>query len=120
LGGAYDYAGQESAAIPYYERAHALGLPDDLKPRLALQWGSTLRNLDRRDEAIAILKQACTDYPTHVALKAFYSLALISGGQSKEAAIVALEACLMTPASLDRYPRALGAYVAELRDGTRS
>src|SRR5688500_4864239 len=78
LGGAYDYAGQEAEAIPYYERAHALGLPEDLKPRLALQWGSTLRNLERHDEAIAILQQACTDYQTHVALRAFYALALIS------------------------------------------
>jgi tetratricopeptide (TPR) repeat protein len=116
LGGAYDYAGQEAEAIPYYERAHALGLPDELKPRLALQWGSTLRNLARHEEAIAILKKACEDFPTHTALRAFYALALVSSGQAEKAVVVALEACLMTPESLDRYQRALGAYVAELRD----
>lgn len=116
LGGAYDYAGQEAEAVPYYERAHALGLPEDLKPRLALQWGSTLRNLGRHEEAIALLEQACQDYPTHAALRAFYALALVSGGQAEKAVVVALEACLMTPDALDRYQRALGAYVAELRD----
>lgn len=115
-GGAYDYAGQEAQAVPYYERAHALGLPDHLKPRLALQWGSTLRNLGRHEEAMALLKDACDTYPQHTALKAFYALALLSGGQAEKAVIAALEACLLTPSALEKYDRALRSYVQDLKD----
>jgi Tetratrico peptide repeat len=47
VGGAYDTDGQEAIAAGYYERALAAGLSGEALQRCLLQYGSTLRNLDR-------------------------------------------------------------------------
>src|SRR4051794_266297 len=61
LAGMYDSMGFEAEAGREYEHALALGLDDARHARLAVQYGSTLRNLGRLDEAIRILRSA----PTH-------------------------------------------------------
>jgi tetratricopeptide (TPR) repeat protein len=115
-GGAYDFAGQEAAAIPHYERAIALGLGGEDAPRVRLQLGSSLRNVGRHDEAAALLDEACQQYPDYLPLKAFYALALYSAGQSEKAVPLLLGALLLQPEALDGYGRALSYYVDEIKD----
>ena len=63
VGGAYDTAGQEETAAGYYERAMAAGLDGDALRRCLLQYGSTLRNLGRLDESLAVLERARAEFP---------------------------------------------------------
>src|SRR5262249_29147814 len=54
-GGVYDSAGHEAEAVLYYKQALELGLPDKYFPRIAVQLGSSLRNVGQYEEAIRIL-----------------------------------------------------------------
>lgn len=115
MGGAYDFAGQEAEAVPHYRRAISLGLPDELVPRVMLQLGSTLRNLNQLDEAAAILAEGCQRYPEHRALRVFYALALHSAGKGQQALVTLLDSLLLDPTSLDGYARAIREYTDLLR-----
>ncbi|HEX2622182.1 MAG TPA: tetratricopeptide repeat protein, partial [Phototrophicaceae bacterium] len=69
MGGAYDSAGYEAEAIAHYERAIALGLTGKDAIQVNVQLGSSLRNIGKLDEAVALLKQACADHPDYIALR---------------------------------------------------
>jgi tetratricopeptide (TPR) repeat protein len=71
VGGAYDTAGHEQAAVEYYTRALELGLDPDARRRCLLQFASTLRNLDRVDDSLAMFDQAIAEYPDSPSLKVF-------------------------------------------------
>nr|WP_202886324.1 tetratricopeptide repeat protein [Kribbella sandramycini] len=75
VGGSYDTDGQEEKAVGYYERALP-GLSGETKRRCLLQYGSTLRNLDRFDESLAVFKQACAEFPESDSLRVFKALTL--------------------------------------------
>lgn len=109
-GGAYDSAGHEAEAADYYRRALALGLPDELRPRIAVQFGSTLRNLGQYDEAVRVLREAAGRFPADNAVKAFLALALFSAGQPAEALALMLHTTVDTPGFYDRYHRSLRQY----------
>lgn len=76
VGGAYDTDGQEERALGYYERALELGLDGELRRRCLLQYGSTLRNLGRLNESLAVFDQAVGDYPSSASLPVFKALTL--------------------------------------------
>lgn len=116
VGGALDSAGHEAAADEHYTAATAAGLADidaARAARLVIQHASTLRNLGRVDQAIALLQAA----PAHEALGAapavFLALALHSAGRGDEALRVAVEAIEPT---LPTYNRSVRAYAAALTD----
>ncbi len=113
-GGAYDFAGYEEIAIPHYYRAIELGLSDEDRLRVTVQLGSSLRNIGKFEEAVALLKQGCDKYPHHRALRAFYALALHSNGQSAQALAEMLNMTLDTPDFYERYTRSLRNYAADL------
>lgn len=113
LAGMYDSMGFEAEAGTEYERALALGLDDARHARLAVQYGSTLRNLGRFDEAIAVLRAAPTHTSTGDAPRLVLALALHSAGRKDEALRVALEAQI---ASLPRYQRSMRNYAAALTE----
>src|SRR5690348_16481839 len=54
-GWVHDLLGLESDAVPYYQRALALGLPEPDRAGLLLSLGSTYRNIGRHAEAVATL-----------------------------------------------------------------
>ncbi|MBL3700629.1 tetratricopeptide repeat protein [Leucobacter luti] len=116
LGGAHDSAGDEAAAALHYERAIELGLSGSARAELDIQYGSTLRNLGRHDEAVAVLARHVGDTERDPALgaapEAFLALALHSAGRSDEALAVALEALIPT---VPRYQRSLRGYASALR-----
>jgi tetratricopeptide (TPR) repeat protein len=76
VGGAFDTAGQEQDAVEYYTRALELGLDPDVRRRCLLQFASTLRNLDRVDDSLAMFDQAIAEYPDSPSLKVFKALTL--------------------------------------------
>ena len=114
LGGAYDSAGHEAEADVAYAAATAAGLTE-VDParaaRMTIQHASTLRNLGRVDEAIAMLRAAPHHEAVGAAPAVFLALALHSAGRSDEALRVTIEALEPT---LPRYHRSVLAYAAAL------
>jgi len=117
LAGMYDSMGFEADAGREYERALSLGLDDARHAQLAVQYGSTLRNLGRFDEAIAVLEGAPMHESTGSAPRVVLALALHSAGRVDEALRVALEAQID---ALPRYQRSMRAYAAALTEGSRA
>lgn len=113
LAGMYDSMGFEAEAGAEYERALDLGLDEARHAQLAVQYGSTLRNLGRLDEAIRVLRAAPTHASTGSAPRVVLALALHSAGLKDEALRVALEAQIE---SLPRYQRSMRNYAAALTE----
>ena len=112
LAGVHDSLGLEDEAVPLYRAAIGAGLDDDHAAQARIQFASTLRNLGRLDEALALLV-----VPTVGALeparRAFLALALHSAGRADEALREAIEGIIP---SLPRYQRSLTGYAAQLNE----
>lgn len=117
LAGMYDSMGYEAEAGEEYERALELGLDAARHAQLAVQYGSTLRNLGRLDDAIRVLQSAPAHESTGSAPRVVLALALHSAGRKDEALQVALEDQV---ASLPRYQRSMRNYVAALTERATS
>lgn len=113
LAGMFDSMGFEVEACAEYERARELGLDEARHARLAVQYGSTLRNLGRLDEAIAVLRAAPTHESTGSAPRIVLALTLHSAGRKDEALQVSIEAQIDT---LPRYQRSMTNYAAALTE----
>jgi len=113
LAGMYDSMGFEAQAGAQYEKALELGLDEARHARLAIQYGSTVRNLGRLEEAIAVLRTAPTHESTGTAPRLMLALALHSAGRKDEALQVAIEAQIDV---LPRYQRSMRHYAADLYD----
>ena len=113
--GARDSAGLEAEAEPLYRRALELGLPDHVAPRATIQLASTIRNLGKVDESIALVESQLHAHPADEwtgVTAAFLALALVSRGSEREAASVALVALSST---LPAYKGAVRRYALDLR-----
>jgi tetratricopeptide (TPR) repeat protein len=119
---AHDRVGDERSAIKFYDRAYQLGVPDDKRRRFLVGYGSTLRNVGRAEEAVAIYAQAIVDYPDYPAFAAFLALALADAGHPK-AALATMLGCALDasrPGVFDGYERALGEYHQLLLEQSQS
>lgn len=117
--GEHDSAGRETEAEPLYRAALAAGLPPAERVQAVIQLASTIRNLDRAEESLALLEaeaEGRADDEWTPALAAFTALALAGLGRDREAAITALRGLIP---SLPRYHRSVTAYTQELADGIR-
>jgi predicted Zn-dependent protease len=123
---ALDRTGDEHAAVQHYDAAWHLGVPTDARRRFVVGYGSTLRNVGRSEQAIALLTEELARDPGYPAFAAFLALALHSAGHAS-AALATMLGCLLEiaerspptlpPANpLDGYQRALGEYYRELVD----
>jgi tetratricopeptide (TPR) repeat protein len=111
---ARDFADREAEAEPLYRRAMSLGLREPRKSRAVIQLASTLRNLGRPTEAIAILQDGfsdAADHPLADAARAFLALCLLDTGDPRSALAVALDA--LAP-HLPEFSRAVRAYAEQL------
>lgn len=111
--GARDSAGLEREAEPLYRRAIELGLDDERRTRAVIQLASTIRNLGKVGEALALLEaeRARGGSALRDELAAFTALTLVSAGDPVRAASVALTA--LAP-HLTLYTRSVTGYAAEL------
>lgn len=113
---AHDRAGREREAIRHYERAWQLGVPADQRRKFLVGYGSTLRNVGRSEEAVALLAEAAAADPDYPAYTAFLALALMSAGHPG-AALATMLGCALDaarPGVWDGYDRALGEYQKQL------
>ncbi|MGJ0119186.1 tetratricopeptide repeat protein [Williamsia sp. MIQD14] len=85
LGGSYDTAGDGARAEKLYRDAMAAGLAGDRLRRCLLQYGSTLRNLERTTESVVVFDDACERFPRSPALKVFRALSLFADGRGATA-----------------------------------
>jgi len=118
----HDRAGLEREALRYYERVSELGVPADRRRPFLVGYGSTLRNVGRADDAVAVLAQAIDDDPTYAPFTAFLALALADAGHLK-AALATMLGCALDvapPGAFDGYGRALGEYHRRLLEPTPS
>ncbi|MFL5927728.1 MAG: tetratricopeptide repeat protein [Gaiellaceae bacterium] len=112
-GSAFDSTGHEDDAVRCYREALELGLDPPRRRRAAIQLASSLRNVGRIDESVALLR-AERDAPSDElddAVAAFLALALVDAGREREAASLALAALAK---HLPRYERSLTNYAREL------
>jgi tetratricopeptide (TPR) repeat protein len=116
LGSVHDSAGRGQEAIPHYERALELGLPAPLAPRALLQLGSSLRNVGRNDEALALFDDALLRFPDDAALRLFRAFALVTAGRDREALVDVLNLARtrIDAPEIRRYARSLEGYTLEL------
>jgi tetratricopeptide (TPR) repeat protein len=116
IGGEHDTAGHADEAIPHYERALALGLRDELVPQALLQLGSSLRNVGRNDEAIALFDDAVARFPDHAALRLFRAFALATAGRDREALVDVLDLARtrIDAPEIERYRGSLENYTRDL------
>jgi tetratricopeptide (TPR) repeat protein len=121
VGGAYDTDGQEETALGYYRRAMAAGLEGRRLRQCFLQLGSTLRNLGRLDESLAVFDEGIALFPESESLGLFRALTLHAMGRPSAAlgAVLTVIADRFPTAEVQRYEAALrgnGAYLASLDD----
>lgn len=109
LASARDFAGREAEAEPLYRAALGGGLDAERRPQALIQLASTLRNLGRPDDALAVLDGA--GEPDTLETTAFRSLALADAGRAREAVRLLLES--VAP-QLPRYSRAVRYYAGAL------
>ncbi|WP_157001252.1 tetratricopeptide repeat protein [Agromyces laixinhei] len=112
--GARDSAGRPAEAVPLYRRALELGLDEEHRPQAVVQLASSIRNLGDLDEALRLIEaehREHPDAPYRDEVAAFLALALVSAGDARRGASVALAA--LAP-HLRRYTRSVSAYAAAL------
>lgn len=118
VGGSYDTAGREDEAVTCYERAMAAGLAGDTLRRCLIQYGSTLRNLERYDESVAALSRAAEEFPGSASVRLFLALTLHAAGRSDAAVGELLEVAAdhLDAPDVRRYEAALRGNAEYLRD----
>jgi hypothetical protein len=104
-----DSTGHSDLAVPLYQQALDRGLTGERRRRAVIQMASSIRNLGRPRESVALLTAELERGSDHLddAVRAFLALALVDVGREREAASLALGA--LAP-HLPRYQRSLGNY----------
>ena len=119
LAGAYDFLGREADALPHYNHVVSLGideLPEEDRPRLYVQLGSTLRNLKHFDNSRKILLKGVIQFPEVAAIRAFLALTEYSSGNFQGSSKLLFEALMSQSEdkSISDYRRALAHYIASI------
>lgn len=112
----YDSLGEESRAVPFYEKAIELGLPDkDLEGAL-IGLGSTYRTLGEYEKSELTFKKAIELFPNNKAIQVFYSMTLYNLNEHHSAMEILLKCLLDTTIDNEilSYKRAIHFYSDKL------
>ena len=112
----FDIMGLERDAIPYYEKAIALGLPkEDLKGAF-LGLGSTYRTLGEYEKSREVFLKGLELFPEDNAIKTFYAMTLYNLGEYSSAMIILLTNLAVTSAdeNIKQYEKAIRFYANDL------
>ena len=110
---ALDSTGHSDLAVPLYEAALAAGVTGERRRRAVIQMASSLRNIDRSQESVALLTAELKQPSDHLddAVKTVLALALTDVGREREAVSIAIGALA---AHLPRYRRSMANYARAL------
>lgn len=111
----FDSTGHSDRAVPLYRRALTAGLTGERRRRAVIQLSSSLRNLGRPEESVALLTaelEAGSDQLDD-AVKVVLALALTDLGREREAVSLVIGA--LAP-HLPRYQRSMANYAKLLLD----
>lgn len=116
LASEFDGRGREREAIPWYERAVALGLSGDELEMALLQLGSSHRALGEYERAVAVWRDALARFPQNRGLAVFLAMGLHNLGDHSAAAEVLLRQLAETSGDpwIARYRRAILFYADKL------
>jgi hypothetical protein len=105
----FDSTGHSDIAVPLYRRALDRGLVGERRRRAVIQMASSLRNLGRPQESVAMLEAELDAGSDHLddAVRATLALALTDVGREREAVSIAITA--LAP-HLPRYQRSMANY----------
>jgi tetratricopeptide (TPR) repeat protein len=104
-----DVLDRAADALPYYEKAIALGLPPNELSGALIGLGSTLRTLGQLDRSAEVLRSAKLQFPDNPEFDAFLALTLHAQGKHADALRLALETLCATSEDpgLTAYQRAI-------------
>jgi Tetratrico peptide repeat len=110
-----DSTGHSDLAVPLYGHALEAGLTGERRRRAVIQMSSSLRNLGRSPESVALLTAELSEPSDHLddAVKTVLALALTDVGREREAVSIAVGALA---AHLPRYQRSMANYARLLMD----
>ena len=112
----HDRLGREKEAIPFYQRAIALGLPEaDLRDAL-LGLGSTFRCLGDTENALRVFAEAREAFPDAREFVVFGAMALHNAGKAKQGIQELLKVIAETceDDNVAKYRRAIELYAEDL------
>ena len=90
LASVHDFLGLEPEAIPIYKQALHSGLDGLKREKALIQLSSSLRNVGKPEEAVALLESSTFSVETEAAAKAFLALAHLDAGNPSKALSIAL------------------------------
>lgn len=107
---------REAEALPYYEKAIALGLPENELSGALLGFGSTLRNLGQLERSAEVLRSGRAQFPENREFDVFLALTLHDLGQHAAALKLTLEALCATSedVGITAYQRAIRYHASKL------
>lgn len=112
----HDSQGDESGAVPYYQKAIDCGLSgEDLRGAL-LGLGSTFRTLGQYENSIEVLQKGCDTFPNANEFPVFLSMALYNVKRHHEAMELLLKTVVSTTRDdgIKRFERAILFYADKL------
>lgn len=112
----FDMLGEESKAVPYYEKSIKLGLSGkDLEGAL-LGLGSTFRTLGEYEKSKTVFEQGMELFPENRAIQVFYSITLYNLKNHSQAMELLLKCLLETTSDEEiiSYKRAIKFYSDKL------
>lgn len=111
----FDVLEREMEAIPYYEKAIALGLPKDDLKEAYLGLGSTYRTIGKYEQSKAVFEKALAQFEDN-GLKVFYAMTLYNLKLHEEAMSILLKLLAETSedAHIKGYENAINYYADQL------
>ncbi len=112
-----DVLDRAADALPYYEKAVALGLPPNELSGALIGLGSTLRALGQLERSAEVLRSGQVQFPDNPEFAIFLSLTLHQQGKAADALRLALDTLCETTddPGLTAYQRAIRHAAAKLR-----
>ena len=112
----FDVLGEESKAVPFYEKAIKQGLSGKDLEGAILGLGSTYRTLGEYEKSEKVFLEGIELFPTNRAIQVFYSMTLYNLSEHKKAMEFLLK-CLIdttTDSEILRYKKAINFYADKL------
>lgn len=112
----YDVLGLEKEAIPYYEKAMELGLPEEDLRGALLGFGSTYRTLGEYEKSRQVFLKGIELFPEDHGIKTFYAMTLYNLGKHSHAMKILLNTLAVTSAdeTITQYAKAITFYAEDL------